>query len=166
MQNKQAGKTFWRVEKLETARLPHTPFLPVGRSGGPCPTVIAGRGSPFRGAEAAQGFQKATAALCENRVRVPWTLNDTTLPTALTTRSSTPTYPATIPRTSPDPPRYEKSQQRVSQTVRVCGGWSARGAHNVGLSADASWLAQLSLKAIYCHHALIVTAHFALFHHD
>lgn len=41
---KKSRQNFLAGRRLETARLPHTPFLPVGRSGGPCPTVIAGTG--------------------------------------------------------------------------------------------------------------------------
>lgn len=50
--------------------------------------------------------------------RVPWASNDTTLPTDLATRTSTPTYAATTPATFPDHSRYENE----SSTVRKCLG--------------------------------------------
>lgn len=74
------------------------------------------QGLLLRGAEAAQGLPKATAALCVNRV--PWALNDTTLPTALAAFSPTSTYAATIPK----PPQIPQGTRNHSSAFHKWSG--------------------------------------------
>lgn len=96
--NKSQAKLFGGSKNWRLGRLPHTPFLPVGRSGGPCPTFDRSQGRRSGELVRPKSSPKANEALCVNRV--PWASNNTTLPTALATRLSTLSYADTIPRSS------------------------------------------------------------------
>lgn len=126
LQNKQAK--LFGGSKIGDGRTtsPHS-VSPSRTVGGSVPHLDRWQGLSVQGSRRGPSLPKATAALCVNRV--PWASNNTTLPTALASCSSTPTYAAATPRPSQITQGTRMPPALSIRKTWVCGGGSARGAH-------------------------------------